>query len=177
MGGSVTYQADHTPSSDGSLALTPGKQAWQGSLGRFPASSLCQLLTRLLGCSRYKKTIVCQEVAKAKNVCQVCLLDLEYNLPVQVRDSATGEDTEQLPQSDVGKEFQLQRMADEGELGTSYDGPRANDTILKLQRTTPYYKVRSSATHDGAKLCTSRQMMTSGCSHTEYLQSKYGSFP
>lgn len=90
---------------------------------------------------RYKKTIVCQEVAKAKNVCQVCLLDLEYNLPVQVRDSATGEDTEQLPQSDVGKEYQLQRMADEGELGTSYDGPKANDTILKLQRTTPYYKV------------------------------------
>ncbi|KAK9839921.1 hypothetical protein WJX74_000404 [Apatococcus lobatus] len=90
--------------------------------------------------ARYKKTIVCQEVAKAKNVCQVCLLDLEYNLPVQVRDSAAGEDTEQLPQSDVGKEYQLQRMADEGELGTSYDGPKANDTILKLQRTTPYYK-------------------------------------
>ncbi|KAK9864507.1 hypothetical protein WJX84_009809 [Apatococcus fuscideae] len=90
--------------------------------------------------ARYKKTIVCQEVAKAKNVCQVCLLDLEYNLPVQVRDSATGEDTDQLPQSDVGKEYQLQRMADEGELGTTFNGPQANDTILKLQRTTPYYK-------------------------------------
>lgn len=35
--------------------------------------------------ARYKKTIICQEVAKAKNVCQVCLLDLQYNLPVQVR--------------------------------------------------------------------------------------------
>ncbi len=74
-------------------------------------------------------------------MCQVCLLDLEYNLPVQVRDSATGEDTDQLPQSDVGKEYQLQRMADEGELGTTFNGPQANDTILKLQRTTPYYKV------------------------------------
>jgi pre-mRNA-splicing factor RBM22/SLT11 len=34
--------------------------------------------------ARYKKTEVCQTCSKAKNVCQVCLLDLEYGLPVQV---------------------------------------------------------------------------------------------
>jgi len=33
---------------------------------------------------RYKKTEVCQTCAKLKNVCQTCLLDLEYGLPVQV---------------------------------------------------------------------------------------------
>ena len=33
---------------------------------------------------RYKKTEVCQTCAKTKNVCQTCLLDLEYGLPVQV---------------------------------------------------------------------------------------------
>lgn len=27
---------------------------------------------------RYKKTIICQEVAKAKNVCQVCLMLFPY---------------------------------------------------------------------------------------------------
>jgi hypothetical protein len=106
--------------------------------------------------ARYKKTIVCQEVAKAKNVCQVrvgtrrgqqddstgaanrsalwvpwrrllteqlaspclplpcllqvCLLDLEYGLPVQVRDAALAKQDEGLPQSDAGREYALQRM-------------------------------------------------------------------
>ena len=71
---------------------------------------------------------------------QVCLLDLDYNLPVQVRDQALGLEDEALPESDVGKEFALERMATEGELGAAYDKARPNDTILKLQRTTPYYQ-------------------------------------
>ena len=72
---------------------------------------------------------------------QVCLLDLDYNLPVQVRDSATGKEVEDLPESDVNKEYVLQRLAEDGDLDSSYNKQRANDTILKLQRTTPYYKV------------------------------------
>ncbi|KAL0736595.1 hypothetical protein Bca4012_012805 [Brassica carinata] len=38
--------------------------------------------------ARYKKTEICQTCSKLKNVCQVCILDLEYGLPVQVRDTA-----------------------------------------------------------------------------------------
>lgn len=92
--------------------------------------------------ARYKKTIVCQEVAKAKNVCQCCLLDLDYNLPVQVRDEALGLQNDQLPASDAGKEYALQRMSDAGELDHSkFDAPTAPELLLKLQRTTPYYKV------------------------------------
>lgn len=90
--------------------------------------------------ARYKKTIVCQEVAKAKNVCQVCLLDLDYNLPVQVRDQALQIVDEDLPESDANKEYALKRMAEEGELGAQYNEAKPNDLILKLQRTTPYYK-------------------------------------
>ena len=71
---------------------------------------------------------------------QVCLLDLDYNLPVQVRDSATGKELEDLPESDVNKEYVLQRLAEDGDLDSSYNKQRADDTILKLQRTTPYYK-------------------------------------
>jgi hypothetical protein len=41
---------------------------------------------------------------------QVCLLDLEYGLPVQVRDQALGMANEGLPESDAGKEYALQRM-------------------------------------------------------------------
>lgn len=74
---------------------------------------------------------------------QVCLLDLDYNLPVQVRDQALGMEDEALPESDVGREFALERMANEGELGVGYNKSKANDTILKLQRTAPYYQVKS----------------------------------
>lgn len=56
--------------------------------------------------ARYKKTEVCQTCSKLKNVCQVCLLDLEYGLPVQVRDTALGINTsESIPKSDVNREF------------------------------------------------------------------------
>lgn len=41
----------------------------------------------------------------------MCLLDLQYNLPVQVRDSAMGLDNDDIPQSDVGKEYQLTNLA------------------------------------------------------------------
>ncbi|KAL6757150.1 hypothetical protein V8C86DRAFT_1789080 [Haematococcus lacustris] len=90
--------------------------------------------------ARYKKTIVCQEVAKAKNVCQVCLLDLDYNLPVQVRDQALGMTNDDQAQSEVGKEFQLHQRVKEGENGSSYTEARPNDLLQRLQRTTPYYK-------------------------------------
>ena len=141
------------------------------------------LRNAVLAFCRYKGTIICQEVAKAKNVCQVrlnsksslnpvqiainvlaslccslqrveehhssklaicfmqvCLLDLDYNLPVQVRDQALGVEDEALPESDVGREFALERMANEGELEVGYNKAKANDTILKLQRTAPYYQ-------------------------------------
>ncbi len=72
---------------------------------------------------------------------QVCLLDLEYNLPVQVRDTALGLTNDDEPQSDVGKEFQLHQRVKEGENGSSFNESRPNDMLLRLQRTTPYYKV------------------------------------
>ncbi|GAB4817663.1 hypothetical protein N2152v2_004709 [Parachlorella kessleri] len=97
--------------------------------------------------ARYKKTIICQEVAKAKNVCQVCLFDLDYGLPVQVRDQALGTQDESLPDSAVGKEFQLQRMTAEGELDESkFNAP--SDLLQRLARTGPYYK------RNQARICT-----------------------
>ncbi|KAM7482119.1 hypothetical protein LguiB_006702 [Lonicera macranthoides] len=95
--------------------------------------------------ARYKKTEICQTCSKLKNVCQVCLLDLEYGLPVQVRDTALSIDSnDAIPKSDVNREYfaeEHDRRARAGlDYESSYGKVRANDTILKLQRTTPYYK-------------------------------------
>lgn len=72
----------------------------------------------------------------------MCLLDLDYNLPVQVRDQALGMTNEDEPQSEVGKEYQLHQRVKEGENGTEFLEAKPNDLLMKLQRTQPYYKVR-----------------------------------
>ena len=110
--------------------------------------------------ARYKKTVICQEVAKAKNVCQVCLLDLDYNLPVQVRDTALGVQAEDEPTSDVNKEFKLAAAEAVGSTDSSFQQSRPNDMLLRLQRTTPYYK------RNMAKVCESKD----GCNEGAHLK-------
>ena len=36
--------------------------------------------------ARYKKTEICQTCAKVKNVCQTCIFDLDFGMPVELRD-------------------------------------------------------------------------------------------
>ncbi|MEW5307120.1 MAG: hypothetical protein WDW36_009536 [Sanguina aurantia] len=98
--------------------------------------------------ARYKKTIICKEVAKAKNVCQVCLFDLEFGLPVQVRDAALGMTNDEEAQSDVTKEYQLAERIKNGDNDSSFSQSRPNELLQKLQRTTPYYK------RNEAKICS-----------------------
>lgn len=95
--------------------------------------------------ARYKKSEICQTCSKLKNVCQVCLLDLEYGLPVQVRDTALSiNSNDAIPKSDVNREYFAEEHDRRARAGIDYDSSygkvRPNDTILKLQRTTPYYK-------------------------------------
>ncbi|KAG8187616.1 hypothetical protein JTE90_027027 [Oedothorax gibbosus] len=95
---------------------------------------------------RFKKTEVCQTCSKQKNVCQTCLLDLEYGLPVQVRDYAMNMKDE-IPKSEVNREYYSQNMEREmaNTDGTSPFGALAkaqtpSDLLMKLARTNPYYK-------------------------------------
>ncbi|XP_060560587.1 pre-mRNA-splicing factor RBM22-like [Ruditapes philippinarum] len=95
---------------------------------------------------RFKKTEVCQTCSKIKNVCQTCLLDLEYGLPVQVRDAAL-KVQDNMPKSDVNKEFYQQNMEREMAINEGVNPAGAlgkamapSDMLLKLARTTPYYK-------------------------------------
>lgn len=83
--------------------------------------------------ARYKKTVICRELASLKDVCQVCMLDLKYNLPVLVRDSFKTEDKNhgfQMPKSFAGKTLrynealnnpELQKTIPEFEKHSSYD--------------------------------------------------------
>ncbi|KAF2312596.1 hypothetical protein GH714_035177 [Hevea brasiliensis] len=95
--------------------------------------------------ARFKKSEICQTCSKLKNVCQVCLLDLEYGLPVQVRDTALSiNSNDAIPKSDVNREYFAEEHDRRTRAGIDYESSygkvRPNDTILKLQRTTPYYK-------------------------------------
>jgi len=94
---------------------------------------------------RYKKTEICQTCSKLKNVCQTCLLDLEYGLPVQVRDAAL-KIKDDIPRSAVNKEYFTQiaekQLAEDntvayGDLGKITS---KNEMLGKLQRKAPYYK-------------------------------------
>lgn len=108
--------------------------------------------------ARFKKTVICREVALAKNVCQVCLLDLDTGLPVQVRDTALGKDNEQERQSSkVMTEYETDQRAKEIAEGNyentdfgSAPGKAAqqNGLVRKLARSQPYYKKNK------AKICT-----------------------
>ncbi|KAF8201527.1 hypothetical protein BJ912DRAFT_945592 [Pholiota molesta] len=81
---------------------------------------------------------------KTTNVCQTCLLDLEYGLPTQVRDTALGLANE-APTSDINREYYAQNM--EGKLDgnkSGLDSGRAasagKEMLKQLARTDPYYK-------------------------------------
>ncbi|KAG0175619.1 RNA binding motif protein 22 [Apophysomyces sp. BC1015] len=93
---------------------------------------------------RYKKTEICQTCSKIKNVCQTCVLDLQYGLPVEVRDSALNVKSD-APTADINRQYYAQNMANKVEEDkNSYDTSKmstANHEVLrKLARTEPYYK-------------------------------------
>ncbi|BHF68573.1 RNA binding motif protein 22 [Sparganum proliferum] len=112
--------------------------------------------------ARFKKTEICQTCAKVKNVCQTCIFDLEYGLPVEVRDKALRLN-QQLPRSDVNREYFHQQVEQQLELAGDVTAPYGGhdligkslastnaaihgsgaggaDMLLKLARTTPYYR-------------------------------------
>ncbi|SPO21278.1 related to Cell cycle control protein cwf5 [Ustilago trichophora] len=82
--------------------------------------------------SRFKKTEICTTCAKVKNVCQTCILDLQYGLPVQVRDAALGIKSGG-PTSDKNREYFAETMDRQLEGPTSALGSssRAGQELLR----------------------------------------------
>jgi len=105
--------------------------------------------------SRYKKTEICQTCARAKNVCQTCVLDLDFQVPVQVRDAALSEEQKLvMPQSGVNQQYFVQNLKKEIESG-EFDAKRKaamsrpSELLNQLQRTgAPAYA------RNKAKICS-----------------------
>lgn len=97
--------------------------------------------------ARYKKTEICQSCARMKNVCQTCVLDLQFNLPVQVRDTflaraAGGDERVHVPESDANREWfaqQHNRMLEQEGAVSAY-GKAQSSALVQLARKEPYYK-------------------------------------
>eukprot|EP00611_Tribonema_gayanum_P024707 TRINITY_DN5502_c0_g1_i1.p1 TRINITY_DN5502_c0_g1~~TRINITY_DN5502_c0_g1_i1.p1 ORF type:complete len:199 (-),score=42.64 TRINITY_DN5502_c0_g1_i1:338-934(-) len=95
--------------------------------------------------ARYKSTQVCQTCAKMKNVCQVCILDLQYGLPVQVRDRVLAEgnepDDDGIPKSDTNLQWMVQQQTQlQASGGSGYDAAGTNQKLLRMARNAPYYR-------------------------------------
>ncbi|VVD04248.1 unnamed protein product [Leptidea sinapis] len=95
---------------------------------------------------RFKKTEICQTCSKLKNVCQTCLLDLEYGLPIQVRDAAL-KVQDDLPRNEVNKEYYIQNLDSQMSKfdptqpsNSALKSKGTSDLLLRLARTAPYYK-------------------------------------
>lgn len=52
----------------------------------------------------YKKTEICNVCAKLKNVCQTCVLDLQFGLPSQILDQALPNSVK-MPESEANREY------------------------------------------------------------------------
>lgn len=86
---------------------------------------------------RQKRTEICTTCAKIKNVCQTCLLDLEYGLPVQVRDAALGMKTSMPSGNTTNTQYYVQGIEDR--LGGSAALPQGGLDALEApgQRALP----------------------------------------
>ena len=117
----------------------------------------CKICERAFTCfrwkagnrGRFKSTITCQMCARMKNVCQCCLLDLEFGLPVQLRDKYLAENEHvSMPTSRAGIDFQIQMntralASSSGEslaLESGYSKLADNPHLQRIARTAPYYE-------------------------------------
>jgi pre-mRNA-splicing factor RBM22/SLT11 len=90
--------------------------------------------------ARFKKTEICQTCAKMKNVCQTCLFDLQYGLPVEVRDKFLKNKVE-VPKDSVNRDFWAHQMTQNlDKVDLPYEKEGSYPVLEKLARKAPYYK-------------------------------------
>ena len=108
---------------------------------------------------RVKRVEICKTCAKTKNVCQVCIFDLQYGLPVQVRDKVLAQEGANtaltltaMPQSDTNRAWfhAMNQRAIEAQSGQSSNNAlalsqdmatlQATATLQSMARMEPRYQ-------------------------------------
>eukprot|EP00565_Helicotheca_tamesis_P002504 CAMPEP_0185723968 /NCGR_PEP_ID=MMETSP1171-20130828/612_1 /TAXON_ID=374046 /ORGANISM="Helicotheca tamensis, Strain CCMP826" /LENGTH=443 /DNA_ID=CAMNT_0028391739 /DNA_START=76 /DNA_END=1407 /DNA_ORIENTATION=+ len=96
---------------------------------------------------RLKKVEICRSCARSKNVCQVCIFDLQYGLPVQLRDRILAEEGSKnavaaVPQSDANRAWyaaQQERAIEQGKAG-AVPTASASLRLQAMARMEPRYE-------------------------------------
>jgi len=94
---------------------------------------------------RLKRVEICQNCARTKNVCQVCIFDLQYGLPVKLRDKMLAEHGSTVlavPQSDANlawQKAQQVRAIEQGVAGV-VPGEAAHLKLQSIARMQPRYE-------------------------------------
>jgi pre-mRNA-splicing factor RBM22/SLT11 len=95
--------------------------------------------------SRHAKTQICPVCATMKNLCQCCVLDLEFKLPSYIRDSILPEqeqdNTQKSELTRVITAEQAEKMINEGGVNKHLlagEAAARTNTVLRLARTAPY---------------------------------------
>ena len=98
---------------------------------------------------RLKKVEICRSCAQAKNVCQVCIYDLQYGLPVKVRDQVlrdagkSGSAALAVPQSMANRSWftaQQERALEQGQNLVGTADPVAHAQLQSMARMEPRYE-------------------------------------
>lgn len=105
---------------------------------------------------RLKRVEICKSCAQAKNVCQVCIYDLQYGLPVKVRDRVLREHgaagaTSAVPQSMANRAWytaQQERALEQGQNTVGEANALAVAKLQEMAQMQPRYE------RNMAKLCS-----------------------
>lgn len=94
---------------------------------------------------RKKRTNICLTCARLKNACQCCIMDLQFGLPIVIRDKAL-ELVAPGPQSEINREYFAQnneRAIEEGRAGVEeYEksDEKARELLRRLAQSKPYFR-------------------------------------
>lgn len=106
---------------------------------------------------RKRRTNICLTCARLKNACQCCIMDLQFGLPIVIRDKAL-ELIAPGPQSEINREYFAQnneRAIEEGRAGIEeYDkaDDKARELLRRLAQSKPYFRKGREVDTDGQAL-------------------------
>ncbi|KAL2150183.1 hypothetical protein VTH82DRAFT_7859 [Thermothelomyces myriococcoides] len=103
---------------------------------------------------RKRRTNICLTCARLKNACQCCIMDLQFGLPIAIRDKAL-ELIAPGPQSEINREYFAQnneKAIEEGRAGVEvYEktDEKARELLRRLANSKPYFRKGREVDADG----------------------------